>query len=369
MKKNKIALMLTGAMLVTALMGGCGKKEETTESTTVAATESIAELTSKNVASMSDADSIDLGNKKKDGYILSDLTGEWIDEKFENVRPFAFMINNVEDSLPQYGIEDADVIYEFKVEGGITRLLAVFQDWYNIERLESIRSSRHYYVYMAYYLNCFYGHAGWSPQASDTIAALGIPFLNYGANAYMAFERDNSREAPHNVYTNTEMLKEGIEALNYGIYHDPRYVKPFAFNDEEKELKSGNKAVNVRTLISGYTHPYFEYDEKEKVYYRFQFGDKHIDANTGNQLKFKNILIMEAAYSTIDDYGRQDVDLSGGNGWYVTDGEYIPITWACENNNNIVYYTEDGKQLKMNPGKTFISVCDSTDSEDNVVFE
>ena len=61
-------------------------------------------------------------------------------------RPYAVMINNVSTARPlQSGLQDAFIIYEMIVEGGITRYLALFQDT-NTERIGSIRSARHYYL-------------------------------------------------------------------------------------------------------------------------------------------------------------------------------------------------------------------------------
>ena len=50
-----------------------------------------------------------------------------------------------------------------------------------------------------------------------------------------------------------------------------------------------------------------------------------------------------------------------------TDGEYEAISWR-KDNGVVKYYTADGKQLKMNPGKTFVTVFDET-KQDKIIFE
>ena len=81
----------------------------------------------------------------KDGKVMSDLSGEWIDKEVAKQRYMAVMVNNIEDAMPQSGIERADVVYEMLEEGGITRLMAIFQtDYTDVEKIGPIRSARHY---------------------------------------------------------------------------------------------------------------------------------------------------------------------------------------------------------------------------------
>ena len=87
--------------------------------------------------------------RSSEGMARSYLTGEWIDETIANQRPLALMLGNTKIATPQYGITDADVIYEAAVEGQETRLMAIFQDYANLEKVMSIRSCRHYYVHWA----------------------------------------------------------------------------------------------------------------------------------------------------------------------------------------------------------------------------
>ena len=89
-------------------------------------------------------------------------------------RPFAVMINNIDVARTvQSGLQDAFIIYEIIVEGGITRYLALFQDT-NTERIGSIRSARHYYLDYALENDAIYVHHGYSPQAANDFYSLGV---------------------------------------------------------------------------------------------------------------------------------------------------------------------------------------------------
>lgn len=84
-----------------------------------------------------------------DGYVVSYLTGEYVPEAIGRRRPVAVMLNNLRPACPQAGIANAGVVYEAPVEGGITRLMGVFEDYDNLEKIGSVRSCRDYYIFYA----------------------------------------------------------------------------------------------------------------------------------------------------------------------------------------------------------------------------
>ena len=107
-----------------------------------------------------------------------------------NLRPIAVMINNNKAVWGyQAGIQDAYITYEMIVEGGITRMMALFKDK-NTERIASVRSSRHYYLDYALENDAIYAHIGWSPRAQSDISSLNVPAVN--ADNSNAFTWDNS---------------------------------------------------------------------------------------------------------------------------------------------------------------------------------
>ncbi len=83
------------------------------------------------------------------------------------------MISNIKSALPQYGISQADILYETVVEGGITRLLAVFQD-FDAEKIGPIRSARHYYMDFALDHDAIYTHVGQSTYAKTAFRELDV---------------------------------------------------------------------------------------------------------------------------------------------------------------------------------------------------
>ena len=134
-----------------------------------------------------------------------------------NTRPIAVMINNHNSARPyQSGLQDAQIIYEIIVEGGITRMLAVFKDQ-TTSRIGPVRSSRHYYLDYALENDAIYAHWGWSPQAQSDISTLGVNNLNGLYDS--GFDRDTSLygkvNLEHTAITSIEGLKSAIASKGY----------------------------------------------------------------------------------------------------------------------------------------------------------
>lgn len=361
-KRKYAKILITTLALSMTLLTGCGKdkKDKTTEDVS---TETVINIESEETIANPSGISV----VTKDGYVLSELTGEWIDESLENQRPICIMINNIIDAMPQSGISQADITYEMMVEGGITRYLCVFKDYSNITKLGPVRSARPYYIRMTQNLGGIYTHYGWSNKAHEIIAHEWVENMNgVSGESGIVFYRDTSRYEPHNVYTDSDMLNAGIDYMGYSrSYHDS-YVKTLSFNLEDTDISSGENANTVNVAFNDYYTPWFEYDSSAKLYNRFQYGEAQIDDQTGEQLNYKNIVIMMADYYDIGD-GLYDIEWSnGGSGYYVSNGKATEITWTYENG-NVFYFDKSGATLKMNPGKSFVEVI--PESMGYVTFE
>ena len=70
----------------------------------------------------------------EEGMVRSRITNEWVTEDVNNTRPLAIMTPNTK-TASHYGISNADVVYECNVEGSITRLMWIIQDWKNADKL------------------------------------------------------------------------------------------------------------------------------------------------------------------------------------------------------------------------------------------
>ncbi len=310
------------AVLGMALMAGCGKAEEETPVVS-SEPEVIAEI-------------VELEEEPDlhEGMARSPLTGEWIDEELAQQRPLAVMTGNTTEALPQYGIGSADVIYEAPVEASITRLMPIYQDYQDVEKFMSIRSCRLYYIDWALEFDAIYMHYGQAYLAEDMLSNDYVNNLSGldGSLNFMFF-RDSSRSAPHNAYATGESVVEGIASKGYDTQLSTEYTGHYVFNeDDEEEIQlDGEDAIRVDPGYS-FNEPWFEYDPETGLYNRFQFGIAQVDGLTDEQLAVKNILFQEVDWAMADDTtGYLSVTTIGsGNGYYVTNGKVIPVTWSRE---------------------------------------
>src|SRR5699024_7174678 len=102
----------------------------------------------------------------------------------------------------------------------------------------------------------------------------------------------------------------------------------------------------------------YSYNPEEKLYYRKKDGKDHIDELDKSSIVAKNIIIQEAKTRIIDNEGRLEIDLIGeGKGKFITNGKGIDIKWSKESRNKKTYfYDENGKEIILNPGITWIQV-------------
>lgn len=281
-----------------------------------------------------------------------------------NTRPIAVMINNHNQARPYHsGLQDAYITYEIIVEGGITRLMAIFKDQAT-ERIGSVRSSRHYYLDYALENDAIYVHFGWSPQAQSDMGTLGVNNIN---GLYdNAFWRDNSLPVSyeHKAVTNIENIKNIIASKGYRTEYKTDSVKQeLLLNYSVKEININDNedsivANNITVPYSNYMTSSYTYDANNKYYLRYANGVAHTDYITKQQYHYKNIIIINVRNYTIDSYGRQTLDNIGtGNGYYITNGYARPITWQKDSRSSkTIYKYLDGKEITVNDGNTFIQI-------------
>ncbi len=304
------------------------------------------------------------------------LTGLEATKDLGTTRPVAIMINNIEHAIPQVGISNADVLYECLAEGGITRLLMVTRDYESLGTVGSIRSSREYYIDFAKNHDAIYIHAGGSEKAYSQIYSRSIEHLDgvradarTGKNmSGTVFYRDPDRlkkfAYEHTMVTTGERIVKGIEAMGYTKqlktgFNEP--IKPIDWG--WSVVLSGENATKVKIPYRSNRVSEYEYDAATGKYMRYQFNhQKHVDGANGEQLSFENIFILNMPHRNTGDYaGHLVVTTTGtGNGWYITGGKRIPITWSKPSQDEPMTVCDaEGNPIVINQGKTAINIVDN----------
>ncbi|MEG1747148.1 MAG: DUF3048 domain-containing protein [Oscillospiraceae bacterium] len=291
------------------------------------------------------------------------LTGLPIDEAHANARPIAIMLNNLKQALPQLGTSQADIIYEILAEGGITRMVGVYQSMEGVGNIGSVRSSRPYYLEVALGHDAVYLHAGGSQDAYADIAAWNVTALDcVRSTAYSdIFWRDQDRIKnkgyEHSVLTSGEKILKSFPGYSFRQAHEDGYK--YVMNFAENGAPAGGAAANAITVpFSNYKTGVFTYDTASKAYKIEEYGAAYIDGNTNEQVAVTNVLILKTDCHAIDDYGRLAVDLtSGGDGFYACGGAFVPITWSkASRNDQFVYKDAAGNPITLGIGKSYVCI-------------
>lgn len=302
--------------------------------------------------------------------VKSCLTGEQVSGETGRRRPVAVMLNNIQAACPQSGISHAGVIYEAPVEGGITRLMGIFEEYDGLEKIGSVRSCRDYFIFYAAGFDAVYCHYGQSVYAEEYLEQEEIDNLS-GLSGYgeMVYYRTQDRKAPHNVYTSFAGIQSGIEQNGYRQEYAEGYESPYLFAAEEVTLEEGRPADRVAPGGYSYNEAYFLYDPATGLYERYQFGAPQIDEETGEQLAVKNIIFQNSQWEPYDANGYLKIDTqTPGTGLYITNGRAEEITWTKEGLwGQTRYYDLQGKQIVMNPGKTWVCIVLDSDAAESVI--
>ena len=283
-------------------------------------------------------------------------------------RPIAVMIDNHSAAWPQAGLQDAYMVYEIIVEGGETRLMALFKGA-NVEKIGPVRSARHYFIDYAMENDAIYTHFGQSPQAQSDIKKYSIDDINGIAEDGTTFWRVKDKSAPHNAVTSTEKLLKSAQSKKYKTTSDEESVLNYV--TDEVNLENGQDAISVTIPHSDLQTVKYVYNEETKVYERYARKKAQTDWTTGNAITTKNIIITFCDNYTLNDSenkGRQGLrNIGTFDGYYITNGKAIKI--KCIKNardEKTTYQDLEGNEIKVNDGNTFVNIC-STDTD--VVLE
>lgn len=374
MKRNRlIAALLTLVMLIA--LSACNSAPEQAEEEVEDINaynnfeEGISENTTMEVLSTNSVGRTDYGKERerKDGQVRSYLTGKWVDEKIGDHRPVAVMLNNIKEAQPMSGVGSADVIYECVVEGSLTRMMGIFENYNALDKIGSVRSCRNYFVYYALEYDAIYAHYGQSAYAMSLLDQDYVDNLSgLSGIGGTVFYRTTDRVAPHNAYASGAGIDAGIERLGYRKEYRDDYKGKFTFAADNEEIIPSTAASFVaKTIKPGYliNKPWFEYNEQDKKYYRYQYDEPHIDDLTGEQLKVDNLIFQYSSWEQVDEKGYLGFDChSGGEMIYFTRGKAEKGAWIRYDGDlgSVRYYDSEGKEIIVNQGKTWICIIQDT---------
>lgn len=285
-----------------------------------------------------------------------------------NDRPIAFMIDNNTNAQPQASLNSTYMVYEIIVEGGESRLMALFKGT-EADIVGPIRSARHYFLDYAMENDVIYAHLGMSPQAESDFDKFNIDHINgqiydtgKARTESSLYWRVKHKKAPHNAYTNTESILKIANDKGWRTTSEKESVLNYVADEVNLETEEAFLVNSVKIpYAKGHTVQYI-YNEETGRYTRYSKGRKMTDETTGEDITTKNIIITFAENYTLNDgenKGRQDVVTVGElDGYYITNGKAIKIKCVKTDRTQQTKYVDlNGEEIKVNDGNTWVNIC------------
>ncbi|MFM7718818.1 MAG: DUF3048 domain-containing protein [Actinomycetota bacterium] len=269
----------------------------------------------------------------------------------------AVKVENSVSARPQAGLNDADVVYEEPVEGGITRFIAIFQ-CADADRLGPVRSARTTDpdVLLQYGLPVF-AYSGGAPLVRQLVAQAGLLDVNFEDNPDL-YDRDPAREMPHDVFTSTARLWAG--ATWTAGAPDP----VFAFDETAPEVSKKARAVHLD--FSSSSDVWWYWDAGQSLWLRSHGDDPHL-LEDGSRVAASTVIVqvVEVRDGTIIDAAGNpspEVTLLGtGKAYVFRDGRVVVGRWVRDTLGEVTrFVTKDGEEIALVPGRTWIELLPST---------
>jgi hypothetical protein len=276
-------------------------------------------------------------------------------------RPGPAMVQ-IENSIlarPQSGLQQADLVYEYLAEGGITRMTVIYFKPSGSQRVEPVRSARPVTIRLwhAYHGVIFF--SGANTKVLQMIADQHIPSLTEGSDGGVYFSRDPNRRAPHNLYTDGDRLAQGLS----------KYAPRVTYQLPSPGIPPASPAPAVANRIvfdqTNFHRVIYTYAASDGAYAYGTLLGPLIDKNTGQPIRPVNVILIQVAHH---DAGFTDVlgapavdfDLQGtGPADVFTQGHHYTATWDLSNPEQpLKILGADGKVMHLPAGLTWIHLVD-----------
>ncbi len=392
MKRVK-ALLLAG-ITASMLLAGCGQEDDTAtvgisieklddisqqaQTQTQATEETTVQPQEETIEDTETADD----QPPREGMVRSYFTNEWVDEAVNTTRPLAVMYPINKEAQPQYGLSNVAVFYEIMEEGSMSRQMGIVEGWQNLDRIGNVRSIRDYFVYAALEYDPIVIHFGGPelyvsgvltgsnrPNGKDDVDNLnGVGGKAMGSDYGAFFRVPANSKSEHTAYTDGTHVSSAIDKAGFSLTHRSEYFEGQAhFNftgySNPNTLEQYSDAIDATEIdMSGsfpVTKSALKYDADKEVYLKTLYGSAQKDAVTGEQLAFANVIIQRTYHEKRDNNGYLAYQMhdTTRDGYYLTKGKMIHVTWKKSGDYSpTTYYDDNGQEVTFNTGKTMIFV-------------
>ena len=293
-------------------------------------------------------------------------------------RPVQVQIDNESTGRPQWGIQSADVVYEVEIEGGATRLSAIFNDTLP-DKVGPVRSSRVYFQYIQNEWDSIYLHNGGAYNKESKYAYCKTADNGWDMNVNVDFQYAHVLKDMEVAGSVSESIGWD-EKLGYTLTNVKAAEEEYGYERTERDPLfnfDANVDYSKYTDFTKVDIPFtgssnggdgqveYVYDKSTDLMTRYNFGDPFVEADTGEAVTVQNVIVQYVKESTIHDGAdHQLIDMVGsGKAEFFVGGKHLTGTWEkADRHAGTVYTLDDGSELVLKPGNTWIAVQRNTES-------
>ncbi|HEU5089234.1 MAG TPA: DUF3048 domain-containing protein [Roseiflexaceae bacterium] len=283
-------------------------------------------------------------------------------------RPYVIMIDNHPNAYPQSGMNESALVFEALAEFGVTRFMVVYAPGITpeVDKIGPVRSTRLYFAQWALAFGGMYAHAGGSPQGLQLVEStdqlVNLDALVRANTGY--FRRSETRKAPHNLYTSTAEI--AVAASDLDADAATRDDIGYLFKDDAPAAERPASQQLSYFFLYREDSAGWVYDPDTNGYWRLRRGKAAVDADTGEQLTAKNVVVIEVKEAPIagDAKGRIEQEVVGsGLARVFLDGVEREVTWRKDTPEApLLFLDSNGQEVRFNPGRIWIVALPSLDN-------
>ena len=272
---------------------------------------------------------------------LDDPSGQSI------TRPAASLkVENTEFARPQAGLDQADVVYEEVVEGGITRFVAIFNSQVP-DVIGPVRSVRAMDPDIVWPLGGIFAFSGGTQDNVDHAATAPVNIVTENNTGVLVRNAQGQppREAPHNLYA--------LGGPLFGVGGQPTPPPPlFQYLAAGAPPTQAQGVVSMHLGFSPGYDPTYAWDGASGTWKRSMNGAPHNTVD-GKQLAPKNVVVQFTDYPGVSD----GQTVGEGDVWVFTDGTVRMGRWVRPNHDQPARYVDAaGAPILLRPGTTWVEL-------------
>lgn len=300
-----------------------------------------------------------------DDATVAALTGETIEAGSLSRPALSGKIDNHPSARPQVGLDEADIVFEELVEGGLTRYIAVWHSSLPAE-IGPVRSVRPMDPEIVSPFGGIFAYSGGQVRFIQMMQEAPVYNAIHGQpDTEETFYRTSAKVAPHNVLVKApELVDQHLDL--------PAPERQFAYApsvEESTAVVAGSPVTSMNPRFSGFSSPSWEWDGTQGRFLRFQTNGAADSASSGNQIFATNVIVLQVGIDVVEDIPTTRL-VNQGRGWIATGGSIVEINWfKATPESPIILTTDDGEEVRLGVGNTWLQLIpnDSSDVEAGVL--